>query len=112
MLTPTYSWTVDLMEYYPEHEDKEKVVFAVHWRCVAEVTEEDKTYNAIAADRQELLEITNLFIPYEKVKPIIALNWIWNLGVNKTEIESRLLAELEKRVANKAPLPEYFESLT
>lgn len=111
-VTPTYNWSIELKEYYPEYMDKEKVVHAVYWKCTATAEKDGKTFVSVMADRQELLGMTETFIDYDSLAPETVLNWIWNLDVNKDQIEAALAIETQKRIQSaKAPIPEYFQRM-
>jgi hypothetical protein len=86
-----YSWEINNLICYEELNGQTNVVFKVEWSCLAQEQIGDNTYSTQWLDKTLLnVELNDQFTPYQQLTEQQILGWIWQTGVNKADIESRL----------------------
>jgi len=83
-------WKVESLTAYPKLDDKENVVYCVHWRCDA--------LDAVT----ELSLPSGDFIPFEDLTEGIVLGWVWD-RISKSGMEA-LAAKIKEEAENPAPV--------
>lgn len=108
-MAATYDWIVEWMKNYPVHEGQENVVFQVGWRCVATQIENDTEYSATNYGSVGVkYEPSETFTPYADLTKEKVLNWVFENGVNKTELETSLQNQINNKINPtevQSPLP-------
>ena len=93
-----YVWLVEWMSCYPQADQHQDVVFQVGWRCNAT----DGTYNATQYGSVNVVyEASQPFIPYAQLTQDEVLGWVYENGVNQTEVQ----AALDTNIANQVNPP-------
>jgi hypothetical protein len=67
------------------------LITTAHWRAIAE----DGEYTASVYGSAGLAESAQPKIPYPQVTEQEVLDWIWENGVDKDEVEASLAAQIE-----------------
>ena len=69
----TYNWIISQLECYPQHEDKQHVVFTIHWRRQAT----DGTHTADVYGSQSVtLDADAPFTPYANLTKAQVIGWL------------------------------------
>jgi hypothetical protein len=69
----TYNWVISQLECYPQHEDKQHVVFTIHWRRTAT----DGTHTAdIYGSQGVTLDPNAAFTPYASLTETQVIRWL------------------------------------
>ena len=91
------TWTISTME----HNVSDGGVIVAHWR----VTEEDGDHSASAYGTCGFTYDASSpdFVPYADLTESVVLGWCWANGVDQTEVEASLAANIAEQ---KAPMTE------
>lgn len=99
-----FNWTITDLDCYSEYQNKNNVVYNVHWRC--DGTENNISVFVYGTCVIEILE--KLFTPYENLTEQQILNWIWASGIDKTNKENLIqnqINNLKNSIFVTKPLP-------
>ena len=102
-MTATFTWTIPLCE----HVIADGGINVVHWRCTAEETvgtgDDAVTYTASSYGTCGLTYDASAsdFVAYDSVTQSDVEGWIWANGVDQSEIETSLQANID---AQKNPI--------
>ena len=92
-MSATITWTVTQMDCYPEADNKQDVVFNVHWTCAGV----QDTYSAsVYSTCSVTISADEPFTPYADLTQDQVLGWCWENGVDKTATE----AAVEQQIQN------------
>lgn len=100
----SYTWVVESMEVYTKVNDKENVVFNVHWICYGDY----QTYVASAYGSCLLPAPSQNFFPYEELTEAQVIAWIFQNGVHRADTESLVYDRIQAKanpVTKTPPLP-------
>lgn len=84
------------------------VVLSANWRASLEEIRPDRTYNATVFGTCGFSVPESEFVSYEQLTAAQVLQWCYNSGVNKEDIEQALIKDIEMQEAPKEvelPLP-------
>jgi hypothetical protein len=86
-----YQWVIESTDRYFTYETQNNVIFNVYWRCFANDNLSPVPNIASISGVCSLPYVsTNNFINYADLTQEQILEWLWNFGVNQTEIQSQL----------------------
>lgn len=94
-----FTWKIEKLDCYAQKNGLEKVVKNIHWRCMAQAFDDQNQPIAIEDDiviadfyGSNVIPFieSSEFISYNNLTQQIVLNWLWDNGINKTEIETLL----------------------
>ena len=95
------TWTISTME----HNVSDGGVIVAHWR----VTEEDGDHSASAYGTCSFIYDASAsdFVPYADLTESVVLGWCWANGVDQTEVEASLAANIaeQKNPVTEAGVP-------
>jgi hypothetical protein len=96
-------WHIRAMNCYPNLENVQNAVFAIHWTCVATDGALDVALNAICVTP---ITFEN-FTPYDQLTQDQVLGWIWANGVDRTAVETLTIQQFDNNidVSNTTNLP-------
>ena len=83
-------WSVDSMSCYPQSQGNVDVVYEVYWRC----TGNDGDANASVYGSCVIPYAGGEFTPYQDLTQQEVLGWVWANGVNQSEIEASITAQV------------------
>lgn len=94
-MATTYSWIISQLDCYPEHEGKQNVVFAIHWRRQAINNEH---FADVYGEQKITLSPEAPFTPFDRLTKEQVETWLENAMtsedlVNLTAILDSLLAD-------------------
>lgn len=96
----TYKWIISSLECYPEKEDKQDVVFIIHWRRQAM----DSGYIAeIYGDQFISLDPLEPFTPYPNLTEPQVIGWLESSLGEKTLAAQKI--SLDKQIADQIDPP-------
>lgn len=91
----TYNWTI-LSMGIKETNGQQNVVYKVSWVCKG-------TNGAQGSFKKDITNIIfdsdSQFTPYENLTEQEVLTWVWNNGVNKTEVEAFIDTNIQNQIA-------------
>jgi len=93
MMTTNFTWSVVLLEAYPEAEGQTNVVFQVYWNCFGQ--NGDFSYRTYSQTPVSYVAGTP-YTPYADLTQDQVLGWIWSSGVDKDAVE----ASIEEQIQN------------
>jgi hypothetical protein len=93
-----YTWKIDNLSCYDELNGLTDVVFKVEWTCLAEEQDGDKNYNTQWMDKTIVpIETGDQFTPFQQLTEEQILGWVWQTGLDKNYIESRLVEGINEQ---------------
>lgn len=96
-MATTYSWIISQLQCYPEQDNKQNVVFVVHWRRQAS----DGLYMAEVYGAQEVtLDPSAPFTPFAELTQAEVEGWLEDaMGAGEiSEMDARLDAMLQTQI--------------
>ena len=88
------SWIIEGMQCKPEEANLTNVVITAFWRCNGTNEEFNGTiYGSIGFTAPG-----DPFIPYEQLTQEQVLQWCWNSGINKEEIEVAVEQQIQNQI--------------
>lgn len=89
-MAASYEWDVSNVDYYPEHDGQNKVIFNVHWRLNGVDSEVDAEGNPYSAGvyGSVVLDVSDLsgFISYDSVTVSDVQGWVESaLGADQVQ---------------------------
>lgn len=104
MSDTVYTWTVTAMDVYTQQDDKNNVVYNVHWTCSGVFA--DTTGSVYSTCQLPAPE--GSFTPYADLTQDVVLGWIWANGVDKASAEDAVDQQIRDKIApatQTLPLP-------
>lgn len=90
----TTTWIIDWMQTTPSSANPSNCVQTVSWRAKGIQNEHSSTiYGTVG-----LPEPGSPFIPYQNLTEQTVLNWVWNNGVDKTNVEQALQQQIDSKI--------------
>lgn len=84
----TFTWTVTKMDSIAQVDDQTDMVVTVYWTCTGTEDVAGFTYTSAYSDSTPIpYEPADPWIDYANITPEEALNWCWEHGVNKAQVE-------------------------
>lgn len=91
-MTTQINWAIQSMQTLQNLDNHENVVVIVNWSCTAvNSIIEVPTYGSVEFDT-----VGDPFTPYEDLTESQVLDWVWNSGVNKVEVENSLIDQVNE----------------
>jgi len=89
------NWTISTME----RNTSDGGVIVAHWRVTEEETVGDNTYSASAYGTCSFTPDASAsdFVPYADLTESVVLGWCWANGVDQTEVEASLAANIAEQ---------------
>jgi hypothetical protein len=78
------------MKCLPQTEGRTNVVTEVHWTCSVEQEQDDQTYSASDFGVCEFVYKGGNFVDYDSLTLDDVLSWVWESGVEKTDVEAKV----------------------
>jgi hypothetical protein len=104
MSTTTFSWIITQLECLPQKDGQTDVVYNVIWDCCGIQEPEN-----IAQSQRGQLNVDyvsgNLFTPYNQLTQQQILQWVFDSGVNKSEVESMVQQKIDAFKSPKTTSP-------
>lgn len=94
-MSATFTWSVTSMSCYPQAEGEIDVVFNVGWQCAAVQGDYQITF-ALATN--VTYTAGSPYTPYADLTEQQVLGWVFAAGINQTEIEATLQAQIDAQV--------------
>lgn len=84
------NWAIQSMQTVQNLDNHENVVVIVNWSCTAvNGSTEFPTYGSV-----EFNTVGDPFTAYEDLTESQVLNWVWDSGVNKEQVENNLISQV------------------
>ena len=93
-MSATIIWTILSMECKPSEGNLTDVVVTAEWQCAGY----EGQVNSYAYANCSFPMPTGSFTPYPDLTQDQVLGWCWASGVNKTEVEAQVAAQVAKLV--------------
>ncbi len=89
------TWTISTME----RNTSDDGVIVAHWRVTEEETVGEETYSASAYGTCSFTYDASAddFVPYADLTESVVLGWCWDSGVDQTEVEASLAANIAEQ---------------
>jgi len=87
-------WAIRAMNCYPNLENVQNAVFAIHWTCIATDGVFDTALNASCVTP---ITFEN-FTPYDQLTQDQVLGWIWANGVDQTATEAAVKQQIQNQI--------------
>ena len=103
-MATTITWLIEWMSVKPQEGSMTNVVVTAGWRCNGT----DGTYNATGYGSCSFPPPEGDFTPYDQLTQDQVLQWCWDNGVNKLEVESGIAGQISAQAnppVMPAPLP-------
>lgn len=95
----TFDWTVTRLDCYPQAEGKMDMVFNVYWRCDGVAQANGMSYKGeYYSSTYVPYNPDHHWVEYADLTPPEVLEWIWENGVNKTEIEAAVQRSIDNQI--------------
>ena len=95
---PTISWIIERLFVKPTEGPNTDVVITADWRCNGTETtgsgDTEKTYTGTCYGSCSFPSPGDPFTPYPDLTQDQVLNWCWENGVNRTEIEANVAQQI------------------
>ena len=97
----TFTWSVTSMSAYPQADNETNVVSEVFWNCTG--TEIDGTNPETAQSYMGSINGStpvsyngkSPYTPYSQLTQEQVLNWVYEAGVSKTEVEAKVQSQID-----------------
>lgn len=95
-----YKWNFSQLECYPEKEEKENVVFLVHWQYTGTEVVNEKEYSETYIGTQTLPLPKDSFTPFEDLTKEMVEGWIEaEMGEEKmTAMKEAIQKQIEEKI--------------
>ena len=95
----TINWEITKLDCLPQSEGKTDMVTVVYWRCDGMQVEGDQTYKALFSTSTPIpYNPDHHWVEYADLTQAEVLEWIWENGVNKVEIESWVQSSIDSQI--------------
>jgi len=93
-MTITSTWLIEAMDCKPQEGNLTDVVITAHWRCNGT----DGTYSGTVYGTCSFSQPGEPFTPYADLTQDQVLGWCWNAGVDRFEVESNVVQQIDNQV--------------
>lgn len=98
----TYKWNFACLEAYPEKDEKQNVVFLVHWIFTCDHNHEGKDYFSSCIGTQSLPLPEGDFIPFEDLTEDLIIEWMENeMGERVQAMKDSLAQQIDDQITPK-----------
>lgn len=100
-MATTFTWTIQYMKCEPTEGAYTDVVIVAGWNCLGT----DGTYGSSVYGACSFPAPSGTFTPYDQLTQDQVLGWCWANGVNKTETEASVQAQVTSQSNNPVVTP-------
>ena len=96
----SYKWNINQMNAHVKYEDKDNVIFNVHWIYTGSEESGDETYTANnVVSEQFTYTAGNTFVPYENTEAFenVVIGWL-EAALDMDSIKANINADIQKQI--------------
>lgn len=99
-MSATITWVIEYMQVKPVEGSYTDVVVTAGWRCNGFVLATPSNYTASIYGQSSfpMPASGGSFTPYDQLTQDQVLGWCWSSGVNKTETEAGVQAQIDNQI--------------
>ena len=96
----SYKWNINQMNAHVKYEDKDNVIFNVHWIYTGSEESGDETYTANNVGSEQFTYTAgNTFVPYENTEAFenVIIGWL-EAALDMDSIKANINADIQKQI--------------
>jgi hypothetical protein len=104
MSKTTFSWVITQLECHPLSDDKTNIIYNIIWDCCG-IQEPENVAQSYRGQTNVTYTSGQPFTPYDQLTQEQILQWVFDSGINKTEIESSVQSQIDALLLPKQSTP-------